>query len=145
MKKWFSQNLPGYCHIIPTWLLKYPAQQDSALSWNSAEFDTKDQQGQASKNPLRKGRQDQSYISQALWKYAYALAYKLNDLICFEPKKVHFEVQCYRQWLFKAPLCITLKFEIWVVAYFLNFFKKKKYIYIKAILCNFSMRLLKYF
>ena len=22
MKKWFSQNLPGYCHIIPTWLLK---------------------------------------------------------------------------------------------------------------------------
>ena len=37
--------------------------------------------------------------------------------------------QCYRQWLFKAPLCITLKIEIWVVAIFLIFskiFKKKK-------------------
>ena len=46
--------------------LKFPAQQDYAISWNSAEFDTKDQQGQASKNPLRKGRQVLSYISQEL-------------------------------------------------------------------------------
>ena len=30
--------------------------------------------------------------------------------------------QCYRQWLFKAPLCITLKIKIWVVAYFFNFY-----------------------
>ena len=41
--------------------------------------------------------------------------------------------QCYRQWLFKAPLCITLKIKIWAVAYFFNFFKlfqtfSKKYI-----------------
>ena len=37
--------------------------------------------------------------------------------------------QCYRQWLFKAPLCITLKIKIWVVAYFFNIFKlfKKNY------------------
>ena len=32
-----------------------------------------------------------------------------------------------------------------VFSTFSNFFKKKIYIYIKAILCNFSMRLLKYF
>ena len=31
--------------------------------------------------------------------------------------------QCYRQWLFKDPICITLKIKIWVVAYFFNFFK----------------------
>ena len=34
-----------------------------------------------------------------------------------------------------------------IISTFSNFFKKKKYIYIyiKAILCNFSMRLLKHF
>ena len=51
--------------------------------------------------------------------------------------------QCYRQLLYWAPPCITLKIRIWVVAYFFNFFKKKKII--KAILCNFSMRMLKCF
>ena len=54
--------------------------------------------------------------------------------------------QCYRQWLFKAHLCITLKIRIWVVAYFFNFFKlfqKKKII--KVIWWNFSMWMLKYF
>ena len=56
--------------------------------------------------------------------------------------------QCYRQWLFKAPRCITLKIEIWAVAYFFNFFKlflKKTTKFIKYILCNFSMRMLKCF
>ena len=55
--------------------------------------------------------------------------------------------QCYRQWAYRATLCITIKIRIWVVAYFFNFFhlfqKEKKNI--KAILCNFSMRLLKFF
>ena len=37
--------------------------------------------------------------------------------------------QCYRQWLFKAPLCITLKIKIWVVAYFFKLFQKKMYVY----------------
>ena len=54
--------------------------------------------------------------------------------------------QCYRQLLYWAPLSITLKIKIWVVAYFFNFFqffqKNIKEI-IKAILCNFSMQLLK--
>ena len=74
--------------------LKYPAQQDYAISWNSAEFDTKDQQGQASKNPLRKGRQGQSYMSQALYKYAYMLWHTnwvLCDLVCFDKEREHFE------------------------------------------------------
>ena len=42
-----------------------------------------------------------------------------------------------------GPLCITDLFQNKSVAYFFNFFKlfqKKKNIYIKAILCNFSMR-----
>ena len=52
--------------------------------------------------------------------------------------------QCYRQLLYWAPPCITLKIRIWVVAYFFNFFQLfQKKLYIKAILCNFSMRLLK--
>ena len=40
--------------------------------------------------------------------------------------------QCYRQLLFKAPLCIKLKIKILVVASFFNFFKffQKKKIYI---------------
>ena len=54
--------------------------------------------------------------------------------------------QCYRQWLFRATLYITLKIKTWVVAYFFNFFKlremKKN---AKVILCNFSMRMLKCF
>ena len=41
--------------------------------------------------------------------------------------------QCYIQLLYWAPLCITLKIRIWVVAYFFNFFQlfqnKKKKIY----------------
>ena len=33
--------------------------------------------------------------------------------------------QCYRQWVYRAPLFIRLKIKIWVVAYleFINFFK----------------------
>ena len=29
--------------------------------------------------------------------------------------------QCYRQWLYRAPLCITLKIKVWVVAYLFFF------------------------
>ena len=56
--------------------------------------------------------------------------------------------QCYRKWHFKAPLCITFKIKIWVVAYFFNFsqlFQQQKFFFIKSVLCNFSMRLLKCF
>ena len=42
--------------------------------------------------------------------------------------------QCYRQWLYRVPRCITLKIKIWVVAYlkFIIFFpsiKKKKFLF----------------
>ena len=39
---------------------------------------------------------------------------------------VGFNPQCYRQWVYRAPLCITLKIKIWVVAYskFITFFSK---------------------
>ena len=57
------------------------------------------------------------------------------------------------QFMFSLPPSITdgvLRNEnfveiIPVFSTFSNFFKKKKIIIIKAILCNFSMRLLKYF
>ena len=52
-----------------------------------------------------------------------------------------------RETIESGPLCITDLFQNKSVAYFFNFFqlfKKKKKI-IEAILCNFSMRLLKYF
>jgi hypothetical protein len=50
------------------------------------------------------------------------------------------------QWLYKAPLCITLTIKTWVVAYFFNFswekkFKKK---IIKELLCIFLVRTLQY-
>ena len=54
---------------------------------------------------------------------------------------------CYRQWVYTAPFCITLRIKTWVVAYlkfitiFLRIFKKK----FNFILCNFSVRLLKCF
>ena len=42
-----------------------------------------------------------------------------------EPLKCHQQTwqkkllpQCYRQWLYIAPLCITLRIKMWVVAYF---------------------------
>ena len=54
--------------------------------------------------------------------------------------------QCYRQWVYRAPLCITLKIKIWVVAYlkFIIFFPsiKKKF---NFILCNFLARTLQCF
>ena len=42
-------------------------------------------------------------------------------------------LQCYRQWLFKAPLCITLKIKIWMIAFFKL---KKKNIYFKNIVAS---------
>ena len=65
--------------------------------------------------------------------------------------------ECYRpslntQSCIRRPLCGTFRFEIWVLALkkpvfstFSIFFNKKIKNFIKAILCNFSMRLLKYF
>jgi hypothetical protein len=51
---------------------------------------------------------------------------------CSHPKCVTSVAQCYRQWLYRAPLCITLKIKIWVVTYlkFIIFFPsiKKKII-----------------
>ena len=51
----------------------------------------------------------------------------------------------------RRPLCSTFRFEIWVLALknpvfstFSNLFNKKLKKIIKAILCNFSVRLLKY-
>ena len=62
-----------------------------------------------------------------------------------------FSSQFYIQLVFKAPLCITLTISDQKIVsgslffqLFSTFSKKKKKI-IKAILCNFSMRLLKYF
>ena len=53
--------------------------------------------------------------------------------------------QCYIQWVYKAPLCITLRIKSWVVAYlkfiFIFLRKKKK---INFILCNFLVRTLQY-
>ena len=51
-----------------------------------------------------------------------------------DPELGVFWSQCYRQWLYRAPLCITLKIKIWVVAYLKsiiffpskNFFAHKK-------------------
>ena len=34
--------------------------------------------------------------------------------------------QCYIQWLFKVPLCITLRIKMWVAAYFFNLLRAKK-------------------
>ena len=54
-------------------------------------------------------------------------------------------------WFFKPLSVLHSRFpnkKLWVVAYFFNFFQlfqKQKKIIIKAILCNFSMRLLKCF
>ena len=49
----------------------------------------------------------------------------------------HFSVssQCYRKLPYWAPLCITLKIRIWVVAYFFNFFplfQQKKFFFYKV-------------
>ena len=62
-------------------------------------------------------------------------------------KKKRLFPQCYRQWVYRAPLCITLRIKIWVVAYlkFIIFFpsiKKKKFDFI---LCNFLVRTLQCF
>ena len=44
--------------------------------------------------------------------------------------------QCYRQWVYRAPLCITLKLKIWVVAYlkFIIFFQVSKFFFFKLYL-----------
>ena len=54
--------------------------------------------------------------------------------------------QCYRQWVSKAPLCITLRIKTWVEAYlkfiiiFLRIKKENNFI-----LCNFLVRTLQSF
>ena len=55
--------------------------------------------------------------------------------------------QCYRQWVYIAPLCITLRIKIWVVAYlkFIIIFPSMKKKKIKYILCNFLVRTLQCF
>ena len=44
---------------------------------------------------------------------------------------IWYRAQCYRRWLFNAPLFITLKIKIWVVAYlkFIFFSKYQKKIF----------------
>ena len=55
--------------------------------------------------------------------------------------------QCYRQWVYKAPLCITLRIKTWVVAYlkfiiiFFRIFKN----FLNFILGNFLVRTLQSF
>ena len=50
--------------------------------------------------------------------------------------------QCYRQWVYKAPLCITLRIKTWGVEYlkFIIFFFKNLKKKINFILCNFLVR-----
>ena len=66
----------------------------------------------------------------------FVLIYRRSECIFLRPPHLWIQcvvmvlvrVQCYRQWLYRAPLCITLKIKIWVVAYlkFIIFFGMTK-------------------
>ena len=54
--------------------------------------------------------------------------------------KMQFKAQCYKQWVYKAPLCITLRIRTWVVAYLIlihNHLKKKTKLFSPSFYASF--------
>ena len=70
---------------------------------------------------------------------------RVDTLPCHSSLIEWLQSQCFIQWVYKAPLYITLRIKTWVVAYFdppPPIKTKTKNFFIKPFLCNFLVRTL---